>query len=501
MKVPTVHRAAESAFRVLHVHRKAAFVPLKDFVIGMIRFTAATSWNPFLTHLLWEATLQRVTQLDPPGDWLQYITSHVITQGPDKLWTAEWLCHHRLLCYSSQNDPGSELTARPGMNPFSVSQAVESFWRSLKRILPAQVHKLAITTVTEKVEHALASLWQTNGWIVEGAVVATARSGHKWLRQRPDGVSGKALAGDPTWSDHVPAEFERQLKLPSARVFLAHAPENMQCTQLEYFALGNVARFYSVPLESCSMAMDAATHNALLDLAKASTLASTKQALTALRCYADGEPNRLSLRKAKALLFNVAMVFSLRRAGDSFTGAVRCSCPVHIKQGQCSHELYIRSLEGDSETLTQPLAVATRSSKAKCQGRPVEVPARSAWSTLEEIERRARVRAEQARKRKASAGVALESPAKAARALSKEEKARQELEKRQTALRCWEQGLQSKDFSKRLEAVLSLEKSQARRAFVCACLACVRVLHARVRACACACACARVCACVGWCVG
>lgn len=138
------------------------------------------------------------------------------------------------------------------------------------------------------------------------------------------------LSGQPLWSEHMPLECDRQLKLPPAHALLEHSPANVRSTELEWLAHGNLYRVYSCPMEDRTLNVDSATHDALVSLTKAASLEETKTALRDLKCFADDNLDRLSLHKTRTLLLGLCVVGCLRRdpVSQSFRGAVRCTCPV-----------------------------------------------------------------------------------------------------------------------------------------------------------------------------
>ena len=79
-----------------------------------------------------------------------------------------------------------------------------------------------------------------------------------------------------------------------------------------------------------------------------------------------------------------------------------CGCGIFLKRGQCAHAAFVRWLEGDAEVQLADLREFTRGrgqrtaddveaiARASARGgRPWKLPRAAAWSTLEDIERKA----------------------------------------------------------------------------------------------------------------
>lgn len=112
-------------------------------------------------------------------------------------------------------------------------------------------------------------------------------------------------------------------------------------------AFHDVRRAYTLPAYSPELQTDQSTHDAMLEIVQ------NRNVLDALRqigCMKkdDKKTERLSLAKAASL--TELVVVTVLRTGftEKFTsGAVRCTCILYQKSGQCPHEIAVRALEGE----------------------------------------------------------------------------------------------------------------------------------------------------------
>lgn len=123
------------------------------------------------------------------------------------------------------------------------------------------------------------------------------------------------------------------------------------------------------------------------------------------------------------------------------------------KAGQCPHKLYIRALECDPLAALAPMAAATRADAKRGGGRPVQVPSRAAWYTLDELRLRAAARTQQRQKRKAS-DASMDTPPKA-------QCNRDVARAREAVLARVFRGLESADMARQLQALCLIETEKA----------------------------------------
>jgi hypothetical protein len=369
----------------------------KGFLAFAVQFAALQGWNRHLFSMLIDtAMLHLISSAQLP--LLEYMRGHIVFRGEGGLWDAEWRVATRLLTWKSELEGRREHSS--GLSPATVGQAAESFWQGLKRTLPSGMHRLSMEASTGQLQKQVEASQRLVG-------------ANKVTFPRVNGVSSRLVVGPSSTTERFAFDDNDQVKVPCVSDFLAHAPDNFKVAEFKDFEHGDAIRAYTLPFRAAEMKIDDVVHGAMVGLMTADSTGAVKAALEKVGAWVveDGaRDGRASLSATKHFLFSICGVIVLRGGGDSgFDGVCRCTCSQYARCGQCSHELFVRALEGDPvtgkhivtlDTLTkknapdtsQPLKVAFEAFRRAKTPSP---PSASAWVTMEEIARRAAKRAAQ----------------------------------------------------------------------------------------------------------
>ena len=120
--------------------------------------------------------------------------------------------------------------------------------------------------------------------------------------------------------------------------------------------------------------------------------------------YPDG--TRLSMARFRTLFSSLCLVATLRAPMGNLRAI--CSCTLFMRQAECAHELFVRWLNADPAVVFGQLRAQTRGEgninpqqlettmrlRATGVGRPVNIPAAAALSTMDAIRDRAKKRSD-----------------------------------------------------------------------------------------------------------
>ena len=231
-------------------------------------------------------------------------------------------------------------------------------------------------------------------------------------------MSGSAVASARTEEDGG------QLRLVSADAWMQAAPGNVQSSDVQNW--GRAEKLYTVGCVDAALMIDKNMHQHMLALLTAPDQIALQATLMRLHCWHnpyEGSPaGRLSLSKFIEFSTSIAGVMVLPPAAKGkekdFTGRCRCTCMWFSISGQCSHEAYVRLLLNDPEVNTTELKSLCKKTPQEPKhsiqpGPKIAVPPGSAWTTLDELLKRADDKKKRASEKKRQASESLATPKKA----------------------------------------------------------------------------------------
>ena len=144
-----------------------------------------------------------------------------------------------------------------------------------------------------------------------------------------------------------------QQKVPSAKYFWKHAPDNMYATELkghaQQFPGWQATAAYVFPFDSPDTRMDSESAERFLNLLRAKDRDALKTAASRLRLIRDDDepflPSEISTARLRNILTGFCACFRLRQPykGFHYLGTCRIFC----RMGTCPHELCARFQDGD----------------------------------------------------------------------------------------------------------------------------------------------------------
>ena len=363
---------------------------LGEYCAGTVEFVANLG-HPPLFHEFVDAHLAELVQAGKEST-VKYLSDEVYTKRGGK-WTADWAC------WPSQYVPG--------LTPASVNQGLESFWDTIKDGINVNTQHTEIGFVTKKVETAYNAMLRQRGFLVEGSNDEWALA--ETIRRRPifarpcDWTMPSLLSGKEEQTRQLPWEENEQRHSPPACAYLEAAPANFKCSELRRgttVAGLRCKRFYTVPVYNSKLEIDRGTHEAFLSAHRENDV---QAALRDLRLYVDDDRypsgQRLSQSRFRNLFTELCGALVLERPIHGHT--VVCLCRSFFpRRAQCNHELWLRSLEGDSSVELVELARMTEGegtrapSEFRSSGSAPGAAVRTRghmWSTLDALRKAAQV--------------------------------------------------------------------------------------------------------------
>ena len=144
-----------------------------------------------------------------------------------------------------------------------------------------------------------------------------------------------------------------QNKVPIAKYFWKHAPDNMYATELkglaQQFPGWQATAAYVFPFDSPDTRMDSESAERFLNLLRAKDRDALKNAASKLRLIRDDDepflPSEISTARLRNILTGFCACFRLRQPykGFHYLGTCRIFC----RMGTCPHELCARFLDGE----------------------------------------------------------------------------------------------------------------------------------------------------------
>ena len=346
------------------------------------------------------------------------------------------------------------------------------------------MHKNLVEAIT-LVQKALTGLWINRGWLEADKkqpgefTVAAEVDDHKWPLTTAAYPDRRLFDGPPTRTEHYEWDEGLQHEIHSVVDYISVLPMNIWIKRNPSRRVGgfDAEKAYVVPTYDYKMHVDAKTAKLFLDLHMATSEAELTEPyvgldMTETHILYDNNV-RFRLSRIRALLNELTVVVRLKQAKYGMRTVCFCR-QFWPKRGQCSHELLIRFLEGESDcqvALTKDLTrgggsrtVRDIHSKWWSQavgGMPINIPRGRPLETAEIICAKAIARIEACKKRthqkKASLREMFRSPG--SRPEDKKLSPEEEAERRKRAFGKIHNDLtHSSDFRTRLSALETLVK-------------------------------------------
>eukprot|EP00435_Cladocopium_sp_Y103_P041683 s2527_g11.t1 len=369
-------------------------------ILVCIACSGAVNWSSTiptraLFSLFWSSLLQEFVRAGKL-QLVDYCRKNLITwQEEEKMWTgAFWngICCPTLVC---------------GLGTSTCFQSLERWNGTVKTSLGDSYWTMALSAVAKLVESAIAANGCEKGWLENDAQAVS-----KDWRMEVGFEPCKPFMTNSFYQADRDVEEDLQRKVPGAAKYYSFLPNNVVSTDVDGIQHLRTARARSLVFDCANDCVDEDTHGAVLKLFQATSEAEAFDVLRELECVhtsPDGSEESLQLSSFRDVLDNISQVWSLRQP---WSGCIAlCTCRVFAKCGTCAHELLCRWMDGDKKvSLVETNVFTEKAAPANLisadnyartkRGRPISVPKRSAWSTMNDIIAKAKARAEN-RKRKA----------------------------------------------------------------------------------------------------
>ena len=356
------------------------------FVAGSIMFSAWL-WHKKAFHQYWERALSKLSEAKQ-YDLIAWVQEYVLSAENSK-FSADWFA-------------GMFSDSTPGFSCY-LQQCWERMWRVLRQTLPVRVRHMDPTTVHRKVEFAMAAVAKYHQWVTpaEGD-----REQEKWLFKEgwfdefnSDKIPAKCLAGGPgNKTERKISEDDRSFRLLCLLDLKPYGPENFKIVDCRnvpnHPALKKV---YIVPMFAANLIItqelaEQATTYLLEGLPEGNDAAFEDASKKLGLIIKEDGCWHYTIAGARLFFFGVVPVVV-----EGQTNHVRCGCQEFMQRKCCGHSCYVRWLENDPKIREEGMEFHTQSEerqRANGGGRPLNLPARAALVTMDELRRRAAKRRE-----------------------------------------------------------------------------------------------------------
>lgn len=198
-----------------------------QFILSCVRFSALSCPTIPLFSIYWSTVMTELKECNL-YNLVHYICTNLLTFVADNscgeggYWTASWW---------------SGLARCPsGHTPATVHDALVKTNASMKRALPADIHKMSLPEVTLQVEMTMFSMLVDNGWLVSdqhGYKVVSELNGKPWPDMGLCSTNTKLLTdARRIAAPRTESEEDKRTRMPRASEFICHI-ENVHGTHLK----------------------------------------------------------------------------------------------------------------------------------------------------------------------------------------------------------------------------------------------------------------------------
>ena len=408
-------------------------------VIGSIPFSGFNLWTGALFHDHWEHVMTRLIA-DDQNDLVKWVQKHVLFWNyKTSLWDADWRT-----ALMSKRHP-AESTYLP--------QVLESLHDTIKDALPRSIRFQEPSAAITKLGYALEAVARSREWTTP----ATGQnSSQKWVfterlgkeiekyTYKPGSFSPQIVHGPRKRSERLTTEDDEQWYKLTLNALVQHTPDNVKSVSVN---ASEVKELYVVPLFEEQLAITddiiaAATQLLFPDSQDAFEAAKEAMRIT----ISDAGTQRYSFSGSRLFFNNICPVLV------KTDGCIVCGCQDGRVYGECAHENYVRYVKLDflkDEFAPKRNPRISRGPRGRSPGRSIDVPAKAARMTIEDIRegneqrrrKREAVKGEKVSFRKCMLRRAFNSPDRESQEQVRK-KAKTEISQRAKNMQCIKDGLE-----------------------------------------------------------